>query len=160
VILPPVPAQLFGNLLLDFAAASVAQLRQRTFIWSRLFCIRRTQSPDSTTRLALSRTDVRIMHTASSGRNQPRSRPQLVQPLNPLAIRRVRFLVPSRHPRQLSCIHQQHCFTLKTHLKGRPLIMRRGMGSVVLSKAAQAQPEFLERRFWIAVRLADKPDTI
>ncbi len=49
----------------------------RTFIWSRLFCIRRTQSPDSATRFALSRTSVRSMQTASFGRNDPLSRPQL-----------------------------------------------------------------------------------
>ena len=49
----------------------------RTFIWSRLFCIRRSQSPLSATRFALSRTNVRSMHTDSSGRNEPRSKPQL-----------------------------------------------------------------------------------
>jgi len=49
----------------------------RTFIWSRLFCIRRTQSPLSETRLVLSRTNVRTMQTSSFGRNEAANRPQL-----------------------------------------------------------------------------------
>src|SRR6202047_3153855 len=36
-----------------------------------------------------------------------------VQPLNPLAICRVRLFVPPRHPRQLPCIHQQQLQTLR-----------------------------------------------
>jgi hypothetical protein len=36
-----------------------------------------------------------------------------VQPLNPLAIGRVRFFVPSRHLRQLPSIHQQQLQTLR-----------------------------------------------
>ena len=46
-------------------------------IWSRLFCIRRNQSPHSATRFALSRTSVRSMQTSSPGRNEPRNNPQL-----------------------------------------------------------------------------------
>src|ERR1039457_3855866 len=46
-------------------------------IQARLFCIRRSQSPVSATRMALSRTRVRSMHTCSSGRNEPSSSPQL-----------------------------------------------------------------------------------
>ena len=49
----------------------------RTFIWSRLFCIRRNQSEASATKVFLSRTSVRSMHTCSGGRNEPVSSPQL-----------------------------------------------------------------------------------
>jgi hypothetical protein len=85
VILPPVSGQLLSDLLLGFAAASVTQLRQLLGIafagsdgaqdgHSRHPID--VESPLSATRLALSRTRVRSMHTASSGRNEPRSSPK------------------------------------------------------------------------------------
>src|SRR6516165_10640844 len=136
VILSPVSSQLFSDFLLGFAAASVTQLRQllgiafaagdgpqdghsrhpidvgnRT-VYAHVHLVQALlHSPHPIPTLRYQVGFIPYQGSQHADRFlRPERTPQqsaTVQPLHPLAIAGIGFLVPPRYPRQLSRIHQQ-----------------------------------------------------
>src|SRR5215472_14512207 len=142
VILPPVSGQLLGDFLLGFVAASVTQLRQllgiafaggdgtqdghsrhpidvgyRT-VHAYVHLVQALLHPPQPIRTLRHQVGF-IPHQGSQHADRflgPERTPQqsaTVQPLKPLAIAGIGFLVPPRYPRQLARIHQQDLQTLR-----------------------------------------------
>src|SRR5215471_745241 len=136
VILPPMSAQLLGDFLLGFVAASVTQLRQLLGIafagsdgaqdgHSRhpidvgngtmhphihlVQALLHPAQPIPTLRHQVGLIPHQSSQHAHRFLRSERTPQQsaTVQPLNPLAIAGIGFLVPPRHSRQLPCIHQK-----------------------------------------------------
>src|SRR6516225_6927086 len=137
VILSPVPAQLLGDLLLALLAASVPQLRQFPGIPLSLYDGAQNRHPRHSVHIGnrpvhphvhLVQTLLHPPHPVARLRYQiglvphqraqhahvlpgPKRAPQqpaAVQPLNPLTVSGIAFLVPAGHPRQLPRVYQQN----------------------------------------------------